>query len=147
MSEQHNPYQTPVAQPPVPQMGGSYRPTWKQILFSFSGRIRRSHYWAAFGVQVLIIVVMIVPLIFMSGTGEGEAGSSLVALTIIPALAGLFFVYWIGLAAQAKRWHDRNKSAWWILINFIPYLGGIWALIECGCLGGVEPNRFGPAAE
>lgn len=50
----------------------------------------------------------------------------------------------MALAVGVKRWHDRNKSAWWILIALIPYIGGIWILIECGCLRGtLGPNRFG----
>ena len=51
---------------------------------------------------------------------------------------------WIGLAIAAKRWHDRNKSAWWILIVFVPVVGGLWYLIECGFLKGTTgPNKFG----
>jgi uncharacterized membrane protein YhaH (DUF805 family) len=51
---------------------------------------------------------------------------------------------WIGLAIAAKRWHDRNKSAWWILIVFVPVVGGLWYLIECGFLKGTTgANKFG----
>jgi uncharacterized membrane protein YhaH (DUF805 family) len=53
-------------------------------------------------------------------------------------------IIWSGLALAAKRWHDRDKSAWWILITFVPVIGGFWALIENGFLKGTEgPNRFG----
>ena len=52
---------------------------------------------------------------------------------------------WINLAMSVKRWHDRNKSSWWVLINAIPYIGGIWTFIECGCLRGtVGDNHYGP---
>lgn len=51
---------------------------------------------------------------------------------------------WIGLAIAAKRWHDRNKSAWWILIVFVPVVGGLWYLIECGFLPGTPgSNKYG----
>lgn len=127
----------------MPAMGGTYKPTWTQILFSFKGRIRRSHFWAAVGIQFLAVIVFLLPLAFMTDGEEGDMSP----LFIIVLLVVLFFVYWISLATQAKRWHDRNKSAWWILINLVPYLGGLWALIECGILGPVEPNNYGPAAE
>ena len=53
-------------------------------------------------------------------------------------------IYWITICVLGKRWHDRNKSAWWILIAFIPIIGALWFLIECGFLKGtVGPNRFG----
>ncbi|MEA1950962.1 MAG: DUF805 domain-containing protein [Planctomycetota bacterium] len=55
-----------------------------------------------------------------------------------------FPILWISLAIQAKRWHDRDKSAWWILIGFVPLIGPIWVLIEVGCLRGkYGPNQYG----
>ncbi len=49
------------------------------------------------------------------------------------------------LAIAIKRWHDRDKSGWWILIALIPIIGWIWALVETGFLAGTPgPNRFGP---
>ena len=48
-------------------------------------------------------------------------------------------------AGQVKRWHDRDKSGWFVLVNFIPFIGTIWALVELGFLRGtMGPNRFGP---
>jgi uncharacterized membrane protein YhaH (DUF805 family) len=50
----------------------------------------------------------------------------------------------MSLAVFAKRWHDRDKSGWWSLILLVPFIGSIWALVECGCLPGTEgPNRYG----
>ena len=43
-----------------------------------------------------------------------------------------------------KRFHDRDKSGWWVLIGLIPIIGAIWLLIELGFLKGTPgPNRFG----
>ena len=48
------------------------------------------------------------------------------------------------MAIQAKRWHDHDKSALWLLINLIPYIGPVWALIENGFKPGTSgANRFG----
>jgi uncharacterized membrane protein YhaH (DUF805 family) len=48
------------------------------------------------------------------------------------------------LCVYGKRWHDRDKSAWWILIGLIPFIGWIWVLVEVGFLKGTDgPNRFG----
>ena len=58
-------------------------------------------------------------------------------------LTTIFFL-WPALAIQAKRWHDRDKSAWWILINFIPLIGPFWALVENGFLkGSSASNSYG----
>jgi uncharacterized membrane protein YhaH (DUF805 family) len=49
------------------------------------------------------------------------------------------------MAIYVKRWQDRDKSGWWILIGFVPIIGGIWAFVECGCLRGtMGDNRYGP---
>lgn len=54
-------------------------------------------------------------------------------------------ILWAGLAVSVKRWHDRDKSGWWILIGLIPVIGTIWVLVENGFLPGTAgPNRFGP---
>ena len=60
-------------------------------------------------------------------------------------LALFFMLLWPFLAVQAKRWHDRDLSAWWILIHFIPVVGPIAALIVNGFLRGTDgENRYGP---
>jgi uncharacterized membrane protein YhaH (DUF805 family) len=63
-------------------------------------------------------------------------------------VASLLFL-WPALAIQAKRWHDVDKSAWWILINLVPAVGGLVSLVFNGFIAGTPgPNRFGapPAA-
>lgn len=105
------------------------------LLFSFKGRVGRKVYWLFFLSMFLLTAVAAV---FDSaiGTEPGRIGWGLRLLMI----AGL----WPCFAIQAKRWHDRDKSGWWILINFVPVIGVIWALIENGLLPGTEgTNRFG----
>lgn len=60
-------------------------------------------------------------------------------------LITLLVLAWIALAVAAKRWHDRNKSAVWVLFAFVPIIGQIWALVELGFIKGTKGhNRFGP---
>ncbi len=64
---------------------------------------------------------------------------NLVALVIFVAAV------WIGFAVGVKRYHDRGKSGWWVLIVLVPVIGGLWYLIECGFLRGtIGPNAYGP---
>jgi uncharacterized membrane protein YhaH (DUF805 family) len=59
-------------------------------------------------------------------------------------LVGLVGI-WVGIAAGAKRCHDRDRTGWFQLIVLIPIIGAIWLLIELGFLKGSEgENRFGP---
>ncbi len=67
---------------------------------------------------------------------------NLIAVILLVAFLPLSF---ITLFAQIQRWHDRNKSGWWILINFVPVFGFIWATIELYLIKGTSgENRFGP---
>jgi uncharacterized membrane protein YhaH (DUF805 family) len=119
----------------------------QSLLFSFQGRINRAKFWL---VHVVMWVLMLV--VFAAILGRAAMSSDpQVALRSVGVVGGLvlLIVYvlaiWIGLAVAAKRWHDRNKSAWWILIVFVPAVGGLWYLIECGFLKGTTgANKFGP---
>ena len=43
-----------------------------------------------------------------------------------------------------RRLHDTGRSGWWILISFVPLVGGIILLVFM-CLEGVrEVNEYGP---
>lgn len=137
---EQNPYSTPQSNAGfgVPQTADL---SVKQVLFSFSGRINRAKYWG----YSIVSNIGFFAAFFAIGSifsGDPETGISAIG-GILMVILYIPFV-WIMFAIQAKRWHDRDKSGWWILINLIPIVGGIWAFIENGCLRGTEgPNQFG----
>lgn len=109
-----------------------------QILFSFQGRIGRQTFWITY-IGLWVVSIIISGVLGSVGGNQQAAGVVLVVLLVVYVM----FI-WVGLAIQAKRWHDRDKSGWWILINVIPFIGLIWALVELGFLKGTTgPNRFG----
>ena len=110
---------------------------WSYLLTSFQGRIGRKSYWLGnIALSVVIFIAQIVDNL-LGTTIEGGAG----ILTVIAALATLY----PSIAIYAKRWHDRGKSGWWTLILFVPIIGALWMLIECGFLRGTEgDNQYGP---
>jgi uncharacterized membrane protein YhaH (DUF805 family) len=93
------------------------------------------YWWSA----ILIVVVYNGSIFALEGTlGEGSDG----------AIFGTILMYiplvWTSLALGIKRYHDLNKSGWWILIGLIPIIGPIWQFVELGFLRGSRgPNRFG----
>lgn len=121
-----------------------------QLLFGFNGRIRRSQYWLTWLACILVLCVVNAPLFFMLRASydpyTGTSSTSGLAGIAVLVMFGLYIpAIWIGLALQVKRWHDRDKSGWWVLIGLIPF-GGLWVLIECGFLDGTQgPNKFGPS--
>src|SRR6476619_2368481 len=52
----------------------------------------------------------------------------------IGVLSGIFALASLipAVIVYIKRFHDRDKSGWWVLIGFIPIIGAIWLLIEVG---------------
>lgn len=138
METKINPYRAPNAVVKDPDLGDAQKLTLPQIWFSFSGRIPRKVYWLYFFLPVMVIAFLLGFLVAAMGDGGDSKGASLAEVVFQLALV------WPALAVSAKRWHDRNKSAWWILIGLIPIVGNIWALVENGILRGtVGPNRFG----
>lgn len=114
---------------------------WRYF-FSLNGRVTRAQYWLDYHLSFVACVVVLVKLSILVGDPE-ESGWNLV--WVLAILATFVFVFWFRLAMSVKRWHDRDKSGWWILINVIPLFGNLWALVEQGFLEGTRgPNRFGP---
>jgi uncharacterized membrane protein YhaH (DUF805 family) len=107
---------------------------WGHLLFAFDGRINRAKFWLVFAVTWVSMIVLVAIVVAMNSTfGYVIAG------------VGYIGLIWVGLAAAIKRWHDRDKSGWWILIGLVPLIGGIWALVETGFLEGTQgPNQYGP---
>ena len=140
-----DPYQSPA------QSGTGYpvvsQQAAKDILFSFQGRIPRRTYWLwgivsglAIGIVIGILGAILGPEV--DPTTGAVSGGGLFGL-----IAGILYIplIWIGLALGVKRWHDRGKSGWWVLIALVPIVGAIWSFVECGCLRGtVGPNQYGP---
>ena len=53
-------------------------------------------------------------------------------------------VTWPLLAISAKRWHDRGRSGWWVLVLLIPVAGVLWLLADNGFVrGDPQRNRYG----
>ncbi|MEI6557684.1 MAG: DUF805 domain-containing protein [Rhodospirillaceae bacterium] len=106
---------------------------WSDLLFSFEGRIRRSDFWLRWTLPVTVVFIGFAALVAVM-----EADAAIATVFYLVAL-------YPGLAVNVKRCHDRGRSGWFFLINFIPLIGGIWYFIDVGCLRGtVGDNRFGP---
>jgi len=112
----------------------------KNILFSFQGRISRKQFFLGI---LFMMVQSLVLLFLLSMTFDLETNTPSTA-GIILFIAVLILNLWQSFALYVKRFHDRNKSAWWMLIGLVPVVGSLWILIECGFLAGDKgDNQFG----
>jgi uncharacterized membrane protein YhaH (DUF805 family) len=120
---------------------------WGWVFFSFNGRITRMYYWIT--ALVLFIIQMIFFGVFFGANMNALASGDVGAMSPLAALCALplsLLAIWVGLAVSVKRWHDRAKSGWWVLIGLIPLVGPIWVLVECGFLPGTDGvNQYGIA--
>jgi uncharacterized membrane protein YhaH (DUF805 family) len=48
------------------------------------------------------------------------------------------------LAVGVRRLHDTGRSGWWMLISFIPLIGGIVLIVFFATDGEEQPNPYGP---
>jgi uncharacterized membrane protein YhaH (DUF805 family) len=117
------------------------------LLFGFQGRTNRAKFWlvalAIFVVEAILFAVLGSNVAMADDPQEALARMGPVT-SIVLLLFGIL-VTWISIAVGIKRFHDRNKSGVWILIIFVPVIGGLWYLIECGFLRGTAgPNDYGP---
>lgn len=104
-----------------------------QLFFSTRGRISRLTFWGYGFFALLGLALVGMALLNIAGVSS-ERAENLINLLLV----------WPAIALSAKRWHDRNHSAWWVLVNLIPVIGTLWALVANGFLPGTAgPNRYG----
>jgi len=122
---------TPTATPAANPFAETMPPL--QLFFGLRGGVSRRQFWL-YGVLALIGLAMIGHMLLGIARVSPRSADLVVNLLLL----------WPALAISAKRWHDRGKSAWWMLVLLVPVVGWVWSLFENGCLrGDAGPNRYG----
>jgi uncharacterized membrane protein YhaH (DUF805 family) len=108
----------------------------RELLFSFEGRIARGPFWAG-QVVVLLLVVLYVryvdELLAAWIPGSIFMGSAIALLLALP-------IIWVQAVITIKRCHDRGKTGFWSMLLFVPVLGLVWLVIDCGILPAPKPK-------
>ena len=95
-----------------------YLEVLKKKYAQFSGRARRKEYWyfALFNViiSIALSVLDVVLGTYSKGGGIGLLDGIYTLAILIPAIA-----------VTVRRLHDTGRSGWWLLIGFIPLIGGL----------------------
>ncbi len=100
---------------------------------TFRGRATRQEYWMFVLVSVLIAFALAL-VAQMTNAITAQIFGGFYALAIFIPL----------YCAKVRRLHDQKKSGWWILINLVPLVGGIFGLILMVTDGTHGPNLYGP---
>src|SRR5690606_33876518 len=104
---------------------------------NFEGRARRKEYWMFYLFNMIFLLgLLLIAIMIIAATEFFWA----MALPILYVLATLVPT----LAVSVRRLHDTNKSGWYYLVSFIPYIGGIWFFVLSVIDGDRGPNQYGP---
>jgi uncharacterized membrane protein YhaH (DUF805 family) len=109
---------------------------------TFDGRAPRSEYWWFQLFNVLVVLVAYVVLI--AGVFASRGSYVLVSLLAIGLLLYALATFIPSLAVTVRRLHDSDKSGWWLLIVFVPYIGAIVLFIFMLLPSSPGINQFGP---
>lgn len=102
----------------------------------FTGRARRKEYWFFMLFNVLISLGLSI-IDNVLGLILNEAGVGV--LSGIYALAVLL----PSIAVAVRRLHDSDRTGWWMLLVFLPVLGGLILLVFMVLDGNQGRNRYG----
>jgi uncharacterized membrane protein YhaH (DUF805 family) len=112
----------------------------------FSGRARRQEYWMFHLISAVISIVLwlliFVPLLF---TRDANAAGPLMMLFLSPVCLYSLAVFIPSLAVLVRRLHDIGKGGVWLLIAFVPFVGGIILLVFTCLDSEPGPNLYGPS--
>ena len=100
-----------------------------QQSFKVSGRASRSEFWFFQLFYVLILLLLGMPAI------GGYIPYYPLLIFVLLSIPAMFCI-------QVRRFHDLGKSGWCMLLNLIPYLGGIIVLVWYCFKGTIGPNEF-----
>ncbi len=105
-----------------------------------NGRLSRARFWMAYiGLAFIVAAVAWGAMAMQGRMGKADSRLWTLILFIVP-------LAWINLCLMVKRWHDRDRSGLWLLINLIPGIGQMWTVIECGFIAGTQGgNKYGPS--
>ena len=96
--------------------------------FVFEGRASRSEYWW--------FQLIVSPSYLISEVVESEISYFFLGITLFTLIPAI--------SAGVRRLHDTNKSGFFILISFIPFIGGLVLLFFFITEGTKGKNKFGP---
>ncbi len=103
-------------------MLSSYSTGWKKS-FDYAGRANRSDYWWFVLLNSIILIVLQgLGIALLLNASDNPLGSIVDTLWKIYLVAQIF----PSLSLAVRRMNDIGKGWVWLLINFVPCIGGFW---------------------
>ena len=126
-----------------------YLNVMKNHYADFSGRARRSEFW--YFSLVFYIILFFVFIVFVILALIASAISEVFGAVVMIVGFLVYFVFVLAHivpsnAVTIRRLHDTGKSAWFILVSFIPvvgFIGSIWLLVLYCTDSEINENKWG----
>jgi uncharacterized membrane protein YhaH (DUF805 family) len=110
----------------------------------FRGRARRREFWYFALMNFLVVFVgSLVAKLLEVVTGTSEQGPVAIFFALLYVLYGLA-VLLPSIGVSVRRLHDSGKSGWWLLLNFVPFVGAIVLLVFYVLDSDPGENKYGP---
>ena len=140
---------------------------WEEYMFTkcfreycnFLTRASRSEYWI-FTILMTVINLLVVGImigyflvLIKNGTLDSNMSEEAFVQALMTSSAFMFVFVLIFIssiiscpwyAVAIRRLHDVGKSSWWLLLNFVPIIGGICFFILTVLPGQAGENQWGP---
>lgn len=111
----------------------------------FSGRSRRLEYWMFTLFMCILLFAFVFLAMAMGGmTTGGDEDMPLAGVWMGLLVVAFLAIFIPSLAVQVRRLHDQGRSGWFILLGFIPYIGGLIMLVFMLIPGDAGANEYGP---
>lgn len=130
-------------------------PTAPDKPWSYKGRFGRMSFLAWYFIASLVSCAILIPAILIGGgfsllesmsTGVPPSGGTL-GLLLFFMLVFISISFYFSLICLIRRLHDLNKTGWFSLLIFVPFVNFIFIIYVCAAKGTAGPNRFGPVRE
>src|SRR5664279_5021864 len=82
-----------------------------EFMFGAGGRINRAKYWVSF-LRYSLVGLLVAVILFVT------AGIAAPLLIIVAVLTLVPWLLW-GIAITTERLHDRDRSAWWLIVFYL----------------------------
>lgn len=108
---------------------------------NFNGRAMRHEFWF----YALFCIIINVALYVLMGIGAGaESGGLIIFAWILLVIFGLATII-PSIAVGCRRLHDQGRSGLFLLVSFIPFVGGIILLVLLAQATQPADNQYGLA--
>jgi len=98
----------------------------------FGGRSRRTEFWSFMLFHLIILIIIRIV--------DSVIGTSGIISTIY--LLGVLLPM---IAVSVRRLHDTDRSGWWLLALFFPFLGVVVLLLFMAQESDPKSNEYGPS--